>query len=153
VTDLSAAPKPAVVTVGERFGITLRYTAAEIAAFALASHDHNPLHHDAAFAARSSVGGIIASGPHTTSIMMGLTASHFSRCDDGVRREMLGMNFNFAFKAPIHPGEDIRIEWHVSAARPHARLGGWVVQLEGTASTQRAGPALVGRGTLLVKEL
>jgi acyl dehydratase len=152
VTQAAAPHRPPVVE-GETFGKTVRYTEAEISAFAMACHDHNPLHHDAAAAARTPLGGIIASGPHTTSIMMGLTATHFSRSDDGVRRLMLGLNFNFAFKAPLHADEDIRIEWRVTSATRHARLGGWLVQLEGEATTERAGAALIGRGTVLVKEL
>jgi acyl dehydratase len=153
LTDFSVPPKPAVVAIGESFGTTVRYTAAEISAFAKGCHDLNPLHHDAAVAARSPFGEVIASAPHTTSIMMGVAASHFSRNDDGVRRQMLGLNFNFAFKAPVRAGEDVRIEWRVSSIRPHARLGGSIVHIDGTATTTRGGAALIGRGTVLVKAL
>ena len=73
--------------------------------------------------------------------MMGVAASHFSRSDDGVRRQMLGLNFNFAFKAPVRAGEDVRIEWRVArsgriaqARRARSRT------IDGTA-TQRRGVA------------
>ena len=146
----AATTTPALVAVGETFGRTLRYTEAEIAAFAAACGDRNPLHHDAGVAARSAFGRIIASGPHTTAMMMGLAATHFSRRDDGVARQMVGLNFNFAFKAPVFADEDVRTEWIVREVAPHERLRGLLVQIDGTAKTER-GVALVGRGTVLVR--
>lgn len=146
----AAMESPALVAAGEAFGRTLRFTESEIAAFAAACGDANPLHHDAALAARSPFGGLIASGSHATAMMMGLAATHFSRRDDGVARQMVGLNFNFAFKAPIYADEDIAAEWVVREVAPHARLRGLLVQIDGSAKTQR-GVALIGRGTVLVR--
>lgn len=150
LTTAVTGPSSALVAAGETFSRTLRYTEAEIAAFASACGDFNPLHHDAEVAARSAFGRIIASGPHTTAMMMGLAATHFSRRDDGVARQMVGLNFNFAFKAPVFADEDVHAEWVVREVAPHERLRGMLVQIDGTAKTQR-GVALVGRGTVLVR--
>ncbi|WP_426959807.1 MaoC family dehydratase [Muricoccus radiodurans] len=69
---------PTFLSVGERaeFGRTL--SAADIAAFAELSGDHDPVHVDAAFASRTAFGRIIAHG----ALVMGLlstTASMMSR--------------------------------------------------------------------------
>lgn len=146
-----ASPKP-LVEVGEAFGKTVRFSVEDIAAFALACHDANPLHRDAEEAAQSGFGDIIASGSHTGSMLMGLAASHLSRRGDGVARQMLGLNFNLAFKAPIYAGEDIHLQWRVSSVEWNARLGGCIAHLDGHASTLRSGVAVVARATVLVKE-
>lgn len=134
------------IRVGEHFGRTMRYTVEQIAAFAESSLDRNPLHQPAA------PGGPIASGQHSAAIMMGLVASHFSRDDDGVRREMLCLNFNFAFKAAVQAERDIDMRWLVSSVEYNARLGGWVGQLNGTAFCGGS-DCVVARGTVLVRRL
>ena len=95
-------------------------------------------------------GEIIASGQHTASRMMGLVATHFSRRDDGVPREMLCLNFNFAFKAPVFAEQDIAVVWRVAEVEASARRGGCIGHLAGEA---RVGgrACVVGRGTVLVK--
>jgi acyl dehydratase len=63
----------------ERFHSEHTLTPAEISAYALAAGDNNPIHHDAKFAANTRYGRVIASGTHTTALLLGLTASHFSK--------------------------------------------------------------------------
>jgi acyl dehydratase len=41
--------------------------------------DTNPIHHDPEFAASSRYGRLIASGTHATALLLGLTASYFSK--------------------------------------------------------------------------
>jgi len=146
--ELAAAP----IRVGEHFGRTLRYSTAQIVEFARLSLDTNPLHQDQRAARASVFEGIIASGQQSSAIMMGLVASHFSRHDDGLQREMLCLNFNFAFKAPIRAEVDIDMRWFVSAADFNARLNGWVGQLNGSAFCGGT-DCVVARGTVLVKRL
>ena len=139
-----------LIRVGEEFRTVVRYTREQIMQFARLTGDTNPLHHDRQAAERASFGEIIASGQQTASQMMGAVASHFSQRDDGVSREMLCLNFNFAFKAPIFAEQDIHMAWHVTKLETSQRLGGFVGHLDGQARV--AGRAcVVGRGTILVK--
>jgi len=139
-----------LIRVGDEFRSLVRYTREQIIEFARLTGDANPLHHDRQAAERASFGEIIASGQQTASQMMGVVASHFSQRDDGVPREMLCLNFNFAFKAPIFAEQDIHIAWRVTNLETNQRLGGFVGHLDGQASV--AGRrCVVGRGTILVK--
>src|SRR6202171_1543134 len=108
----------------ERFSSTIVLTPATVSAFARAAGDDNPLHHDPDHAAGTRYGRLVASGPQTTAHLMALTASHFSR-----RGSMVGLEFWFRFRRPIFADETIRLEWLVIAVRPHARLGGGIVDL------------------------
>ena len=104
---------------GERFSTDISLTPAEVAAFARAAGDHNPVHHDPAFAAGTRYGRLIASGTQTSALLMGLTASHFS-----TRGAMVGLEFWFRFRRPVHADETVHVEWLVVRVTPHARLGG-----------------------------
>lgn len=151
--DLSPSPPwadQAPLRIGEHFGRTLRCSESQIADFARASGDRNPLHHDGAAARASSVGGVIASGQHTAALMMGLMASHFSRSDDGVQREMLCLNVNFSFKAPVRAQAELDMRWVVSSLEHNTRLGGWVGQLNGSAYSGGT-DCVIARATVLVK--
>lgn len=150
-TDPTALRSP-LIGVGETFSRTLRYSAQQIIEFARLSLDTNPLHQDAAAARQASYDGIIASGQQSAALMMGLVASHFSRNDDGCARDMLCLNFNFAFKAPIHAEVDVELRWSVAAVSFNPRLDGWIGQLNGTAVSEGV-DCVVSRGTVLVKHL
>jgi len=139
-----------LIREGERCQIELRYTREQIVEFARLTGDANPLHHDRQAAERASFGEIIASGQQTTSHMIGLVATYFSRRDDGVPREMLCLNFNFAFKLPVFAEQDIQIAWRVSEIERNTRRGGFIGHVDGSASV--AGKAcIIGRGTVLVR--
>ncbi len=139
-----------LIRVGEEFRAQVRYTREQIIQFARLTGDSNPLHHDRQAAERASFGELIASGQQTASQMMGLVASHFSRTHDGVQREMLCLNFNFNFKAPVFAEQDIHIHWRVSEVEPNNRRGGFIGHVDGAATV--AGRAcVVARGTLLVR--
>jgi 3-hydroxybutyryl-CoA dehydratase len=63
----------------ERFSSKIALSPAMVAAYANAAGDNNPVHHDLAFAAGTRYGKPIGSGPHTTALLLGPTASHFSK--------------------------------------------------------------------------
>lgn len=149
---MEPTPESTLVALDESVSRGVRLTRADIAAFAQLSGDANPLHSDAVIAARARFGEIIASGQHTSALLMGLLATHFSRSDDGLRREMLCLNVNFAFKHPVFSDQDITLRWRVSSLEWKDKLGGFVVQLDGSAGVAHAQPALVARGTILVEE-
>ena len=148
--DMPVVVDTPLIRSGEQIRSRRRYSVEQIIEFARLTGDANPLHHDRLAAQRARFGEIIASGQQTASHMMGLVASHFSRRDDGVPREMLCLNFNFAFKAPVFAEQDITLVWRVGQVEASARQGGYIGHLDGTASV--AGRAcVVGRGTVLVK--
>ena len=140
-----------LVALGERCCRSLRLSRDDIADFARLTGDSNPLHHDTQAAQRARHGEIIASAQHTTALMIGLASSHFSRAGDGFVRELLCLNFNFAFKAPVFAEQQLALTWRVVSVGPHAGLGGQLVQVDGVAAVRHAAPCVVGRGTLLVK--
>lgn len=146
---MSQEEQTPLIRVGETIQSQVRYTREQIIQFARLTGDNNPLHHDRQAAERASFGEIIASGQHTASQMMGVVATHFSRRSDGVPREVLCLNFNFAFKVPLFAEQDIVILWRVTEVERNTRRGGYIGHVDGTASV--AGRAcVVGRGTVLV---
>lgn len=148
---MKPAPLEELVTVGETVSRKKRLSRQDIIDFARLSGDANPLHLDEMVAARARFGEIIASGQHTAALLMGLLATHFSRDDGLINREMLCLNVNMAFKRPVFAEQDITLRWHVSSFERHDKLGGLVVQLEGSAGVG-AKPSVVARATILVKE-
>ena len=72
----------------ERFSSAVSLTPSMVVAFANAAGDNNPIHHDPDFAASTRFGRPTASGPHTTALLLALTASHFSK-----KGAMLGLEF------------------------------------------------------------
>lgn len=136
---------------GETFSRTVCYSAEDIARFARDTGDFNPVHHDSLAARRARHGDIIASGQQTAGQMMGLVATHFSRNDDGVEREMLCLNFNFSFQSPVFAEQPLTLTWRVTQLSANAKLRGWVGELAGEARREDGRVCVLGRGTVLVK--
>jgi acyl dehydratase len=137
-----SAPQP---SIGERFGGRFTLTKAEIAHFATLSGDLNPLHHNENFAQQTRFGGVIVSGPHVISLMMGLTATHFSTYG-----AMLGLEFTFHFRKAVNAEEIIDMEWVVNSVVPNARLRGTIVSMDGKAINEQGDVVLTGTGKVLV---
>jgi len=86
---------------------------AEILDFARA-FDPQPIHADPAAAARGPFGGLIASGWHTTSVMMRLFADHYlsrvaSLASPGIDE--------IRWPAPVRPGDRLRLRVTVAETR------------------------------------
>ena len=139
-----------LVEAGEKVTKTVRFSRHDIAAFARMSLDENPLHLDAQLAQRARFGEIIASGQQSAAVLMGVLATHFTRCDDGVARQMLCLNMNFAFKRPLFADQEIQLQWNVASVEWSTRLQGIVAHLDGRAGVEHASPAVVARGTILL---
>jgi acyl dehydratase len=142
-----------LIQVGDACSRSVRFSREDIAAFVRISGNSNPLHHDAQAAQRARHGEIIASGEHTTALMIGLLSSHFSQPDGAGPRELLCLNFNFAFKAPVFAEQTLQLSWRVASVEPHPGLGGIVVHVDGKAAVRGSASAVVGRGTLLIKSV
>lgn len=130
--------------VGEHIVEQRVLTVEEIDRFATLCGDLNPLHHDEAYARQTRFGGIIACGPQLTALMMGMTATYFSR--EGA---MLGLEFTFRFRKAVKASEEITMDWEILSAEYKASLGGEIVVLEGRATNQRGEIVLEGQGKIL----
>ena len=131
----------------ERFSSEVTLTPAAVVAFASAAGDDNPIHHDAAFAAASRFGKPTASGPHTTALLLALTAAHFSK-----KGAMLGLEFWVRFRRPVYADETIRLEWLVIKVTPNAKLRGEIVELRGRIRGEDGRTAVGARGRVLVTD-
>jgi 3-hydroxybutyryl-CoA dehydratase len=129
----------------ERFCTEVQLTPSTVAAYASAAGDTNPVHHDGEFAATTRYGRPIASGTHTTALLLGLTASHYSHdC------AMVGLEFWVRFRRPIYADETIRLEWLVVKVTPNRKLDGDIVELRGRIQNQNGQTALGAKGRILV---
>ena len=131
----------------DRFSAEVQLTPARVSAFAHTVGDLNPVHHDPHYTATTRYQRLIASGAHTTGLLMGLTATHFSR-----EAAMVGLEFWFRFRRPVFADETIWLEWLVIAVRPNARLGGDIVDLRGRIRNQAGETAVGAKGRVLVAE-
>jgi len=109
--------------------------------------DSNPLHHDPEFAATTRYGRLIASGTQTTALLLGLTASHFSKVG-----AMVGLDFSVNFRRPVFADETIRMEWLVIRVTPSASTNGEIVELRGRIRGQSGLTALGAKGKVLVTD-
>ena len=131
----------------ERFSTEVTLTPAIVAAYAEAAGDTNPVHDDAACAATTRSKRLIASGTHTTALLLGLTASHSSQ-----HGAMVGLEFWLRFRRPIYADETIRLAWLVVRVTPKAKLRGEVVELRGRITDQNGVTALGAKGKVLVTD-
>jgi 3-hydroxybutyryl-CoA dehydratase len=131
----------------ERFSAEVVLTPATVGAYARAAGDDNPVHHDPQFAASTRYGRVIASGTHTTALLLGLTATHFSR-----NSAMVGLEFWVRFRRPIYADERIRLEWLVVKVTPNDKLDGDVVELRGRIKGEDGETALGAKGRVLVTD-
>ena len=131
----------------ERFSAEVALSPAMVAAFANAAGDDNPIHHDPAFAAKTRYGRPTASGPHTTALLLALTASHYSK-----KCAMVGLEFWVRFRRAIYADETIRLEWLVIKVTPNEKLKGDIVELRGRIQGQNGRTALGAKGRILITE-
>jgi acyl dehydratase len=131
----------------ERFSAEVALSPAIVVEFANAAGDNNPIHHDPEFAATTRFGRPTASGPHTTALLLALTAAHFSK-----KGAMLGLEFWVRFRRPIYADETIRLEWMVVKVTPNQKLRGEIVELRGRIKGQDGKTSLGAKGRVLVTD-
>lgn len=131
--------------IGETFSQQITLTEAEIGDFARRCGDMNPLHHDRDYAAKTRFTRILACGPHYTSLLMGLAATHFSK-----QGAMLGLEFNFNFRRPVLADDTITLEWEVSDVLNKDSLGGELIGLTGKITNHLDKVVLSATGKVLV---
>ncbi|MFN0163839.1 MAG: MaoC family dehydratase [Burkholderiales bacterium] len=132
-----------MITIGETAIQSFTLDLEQIRSFATSCGDLNPLHHDEAYARASRFGGIIASGPHYMSLLMGLMASHYSK-----HGPQVGINFDaMKFEKPVRPGDTITLKWVVRAIEPKSI--GNVITLDGSITNQDGAQVLSVVGKLM----
>ncbi len=133
----------APVAPGYRFSRSHTFDEEQVKTFALAAGDLNPLHHDAEFARGTRFGGLIASGTHTASLLMGLTASHFAG-----KGTVLGINFSMDLLRPVRANDTVSIEWNVTSIAAHSK-GGCILELQGAMKGADDRTSVLAHGTVL----
>ena len=131
----------------ERFSREVKLSPVMVSEYASAVGDSNPVHHDGNFAAGTRFGRVIASGTHTTALLLALTASHYSQ-----RAAMVGLEFWVGFRSAIFADETIVLEWLVIKVTPNERLIGEVVDLRGRIRNEKGETALGAKGRILVTD-
>lgn len=132
---------------GLRFHQHKKLDPAMVARFAREAGDMNPLHHDLATAKRSPYKGLIASGPHTTSLLMGVVATRFSEVGP-----MVGLEFSFRFRKAIMADEEIKIELLVVNVTENVKLNGSLIDLRGRVLKEDGSTALGAKGLILLRK-
>jgi predicted Fe-S protein YdhL (DUF1289 family) len=136
---------PRVVRVGERFTATLALPPDSIKSFATLVNDHNPLHHDDAYAEASRFGSLIASGTQPTAHLMAMLATHFS-----VYAQPLGLEFGIKLVRAVKANDVLAMSWQVTGAHWKPSLNGDLVKLEGQALNQHGEIMVKASATIVV---
>jgi len=132
---------------GQRFSKSVVLSAGDVADFARAAGDENPIHHDREFAASTRFGKPIVCGPQSSALLMGFTASHFSKTGP-----ILGLDFGFRFKAPVFADQTVHLEWLIVSVRHSEQLQGELVDLRGR-MVDASGATVVGaKGRVLLRD-
>ena len=115
--------------VGASARRTRTVRAEDIELFTQITGDHNPLHYDAAAAARSRFGGIIVQGGVTSGLLNAVVA------EDLPGPGSVFLRVAWEFLAPVRPGDEITAEvevLEVHATKPVARLRTTITRSDGT---------------------
>ena len=100
------------ISVGQRASRRLTLTADHVRTFAEISGDRNPLHFDAAFAARTKFGRLVVQGGLTTGLLHALVAMDLP----GPGTVFLSQNWKFT--APVYIDDTITAEAEVVSVHP-----------------------------------
>ena len=136
-----------LVVPDERFAKTIQLTPADVSMFARLAGDHNPLHHDAEYAARTRFKRPLACGGQLAAQMMGFLASHYS-----ARGAVVGHDIKFRLHLPVLADEAIELAWQVEEITPEPHLKGEVVVLRGQIRNSAGKLALSAKARVLVGE-
>lgn len=131
----------------DRFSSVVTLDPATVSAFATSVGDSNPMHHDPGFAATTRYQRPIASGTHTSALLLALTASHFSK-----NAAVVGLEFWCRFRRPVYADETIVLEWLVVKVTPSHKLKGDIVEMRGRIKGEDGKTALGARSKVLVTD-
>lgn len=130
---------------GHRFSTQVQLDAQSVSDFAKSAGDLNPIHHDNAYAKNSVYGGLIASGPQTSALLMSYTATYFSEFSP-----MVGLEFSFKFKSAVKADDQVKLEWMVLKSRESRKFGGQIIELHGRMVDSSGKTAVGAKGKVLL---
>jgi len=137
MTESTAVWPKGAPAVGQRAERSRVVGAQDIELFTAISGDRNPLHYDAAAAARTRFGEIVVQGGVTSAILNAVVAEDLP----GPGTVFLSVHWNF--KAPVRPGDTITGQVEITRVRDDKPItemmtrvvrGDGTVVLEGTAA-------------------
>lgn len=128
-----------------RFSSPLTLTKPAISAFAQQIGDTNPLHQNEEYAIAQGYTGIIASGPHTSAIMLGTVAKYFSQFGP-----MVGLEFSMYFKKGIPADTNLKIEWLIVNVEHKPRINAYLVDLRGRMRIEDRVTGIGAKGKVMV---
>jgi acyl dehydratase len=131
--------------VGERFTRELHFTADAIRKFAEFVGDTNPLHHDDRLAAESRFGRLIASGTHTSALMMAANADYVTE-----RSPSLGLEISCRLRRAVCAGDTLQLQWELTAIEPKESLNGSILTFNATLTNAEGEIAATGWAKSLV---
>lgn len=135
------------VKPGDRFSSVVTLDPAMVSAFADSVGDTNPVRHDSGFAASTRFQRPIASGTHTSALLLALTASHFSKSG-----AVVGLEFWCRFRRPVYADETIVLEWLVVTVTPNYKLKGDIVEMKGRIKGEDGHTAMGAKSKVLVTD-
>jgi acyl dehydratase len=103
---------PLPLTVGQRASRTATFTEADVRQYAELSGDHNPLHFDPEFVARTRFGRLVVQGGLTTGVLHALVA------EDMPGPGTVFLSQNWRFTAPVYIGDTVTAEAEVLSVHP-----------------------------------
>ena len=133
---------PTDLKVGDSFSTTREITDELIRAFAELSGDHNPIHLDEDFAARSRFGKRIAHGMLSGALISAVLGQEFRE------RRIVYLSQTMKFIAPVFIGDLITATATVAAIREDKPI----VTLATVCTNQNGETTLTGEGTVMILE-
>ena len=89
------------LTIGQTASMTRQVTADDVKAFALVTHDYNPVHLDNEYAEQSQFKGVIAHGMWTAGLLSALIGTKFPGLGT------IYLNQSLSFRRPVHIGDTL----------------------------------------------
>jgi acyl dehydratase len=109
--------------IGQTASRSRLVTARDIELFTDISGDRNPLHYDAAAAARTRFGGIVVQGGVSTAVLNALVA------EDLPGPGSVFLHLDLSFRAPVRPGDVITGTAEVTSVRADKPITGLAVRV------------------------
>lgn len=130
--------------VGDTFGTSVTVTETHLVLFAGLIGDFNPLHVDDAHATRSRLGSRVLHGAFTSALISAPAGMYFHGTAIGY------LEHNCRFKAPVRPGDTLKISWSITERLDKPRHDGGVVVMRARCENQHGDLVAEANGKMLV---